>query len=156
MLYTIETISPICHKLQAIGTKIVLATGFFDLLHAEHIHFLQKAKSRGDVLVVAVESDARARKLKGEGRPIESQGVRCEKLAKYADYVVALGDDFDHLEAYDSLMAAVRPQVYAVSSHTDHQNNKSFLAEKYGGKLVVVHEFNPDVSTSKIVENGRI
>ena len=153
MFYSITSIAPICTKLHQEGTTIVLATGFFDLLHAEHIKFLKKAKTAGDILVVAVESDARARKIKGEGRPIETQSIRCQNIAQYADFVIALADDFDHFEAYASLMASVRPDIYAVSSHTDFQPNKALLTEKYGGKLVVVHEFNSKISTTQII-NG--
>lgn len=152
-MYTISTIAPVCHKLHASGFKLVLATGFFDLLHEEHITFLNKAKKEGDILIVAVESDGRATKLKGEGRPIETQEVRCEKVSHFADYCIKLGDDFDNFEAYDSLMQAVKPDIYAVSSHTKHLKNKTFLTEKYGGKLKVVHEWNPEVSTTKIVNS---
>jgi len=81
MIYTITTIAPVCAKLHAQGKKIVLATGFFDLLHQEHINFLTKAKVVGDILIVAVESDERARALKGEGRPVKSQLVRCQKVS---------------------------------------------------------------------------
>lgn len=153
MFYTISSIAPICSKLHAAGRKLVLATGFFDILHSEHIKFLEKAKAEGDVLVVAVESDERARKLKGVGRPIETQFLRCQNVAQYADFVIVLADDFDHFKAYDSLMDSVRPNIYAVSSHTDFQSNKALLTEKYGGKLVVVHEFNSKISTTQILES---
>lgn len=152
MFYTISSIAPVCHRLRTKNQKIVLATGFFDLLHSEHVNFLQKAKTVGDILIVAVESDERARMLKGEGRPIETQLIRCQKVSQYADFVIALTDSFNNFQAYDSLMAAVRPHIYAVSSHTNYQQNKSFLTEKYGGKLLVVHDFNPTVSTTKILE----
>ena len=104
-------------------------------------------------MVVAVESDERARITKGEGRPIEPQSLRCQKLSKHTDFVIALPSDFDHFEAYDSLMLAVQPNIYAVSSHTTHQKTKDFLVQKYGGHLQVVHEFNPAISTTKII-NG--
>ncbi|MBP9670362.1 adenylyltransferase/cytidyltransferase family protein [Candidatus Woesebacteria bacterium] len=156
MFHTIKSIKPICDELRQKGKKIVLATGFFDLLHAEHINFLKKAKISGDILIVAVESDERARITKGEGRPIDTQSIRCQKVLDYADYVIALSPDFDHFEAYDDLMSAIRPQVYAVSSHTSHQKTKNFLVEKYGGRLVVVHEFNPEISTTQIINNKNI
>lgn len=154
MFYTIASITPICAGLHADGKTIVLATGFFDLLHTEHIKFLEKAKTVGNILVVAVESDVRARKIKGEGRPIETQSLRCQNVAQYADFVIALADDFDHFESYESLMASVRPNIYAVSSHTDHLKSKTFLVEKYGGQLVVVHDHNPAISTTKILESS--
>jgi D-beta-D-heptose 7-phosphate kinase / D-beta-D-heptose 1-phosphate adenosyltransferase len=156
MLYTIDSITKICQDLHEEGKTIVLATGFFDLLHVEHSNFLRKAKEVGDILVVAVESDVRARQLKGEGRPIEPQAVRCQKVASYADFVVSLGDDFDNPMAYESLMAAIRPDVYAVSSHTNHQSLKQQLTQKYGGELVVVHEFNPEVSTSQLIAHKEV
>lgn len=151
MFYTIASIAPICNDLRSKNYKLVLATGFFDLLHSEHINFLQKAKAVGDILIVAVESDERARITKGEGRPVETQQLRCQKLSKYADYVIALSPDFDHFEAYDSLMSAVKPQIYAVSSHTTHPKTKDFLVEKYGGHLQIVHELNPSISTTQIL-----
>ncbi len=161
MFYTIGSIAPVCDSLHLQGKNIVLATGFFDLLHAEHVNFLQKAKAAGDVLVVAVESDLRAIQAKGEGRPIETQSVRCQHILDLAGklenwktglLVVTLPDDFNNFEAYDSLMAAIRPATYAVSEHTSHQNSKSFLVEKYGGHLAVVLDWNPAISTTKIIE----
>lgn len=174
MFHTINSITPICAQLHAAGRKLVLATGFFDLLHTEHINFLQKAKAVGDILIVAVESDERARITKGEGRPIESQDIRCDHLlalttpgvisqhnetpgvVKLVDYVVALPPDFDHFEAYDSLMFAAQPEIYAISSHTSHQKTKNFLVEKYGGHLQVVHDFNPAISTTQIINDSTI
>ena len=155
MLYSITTITPICQELHHTGKHIVLATGFFDLLHEEHLNFLRRARASGDVLIVAVESDARAQALKGQGRPVETQTLRCQHIldTNLADYVVTLGDDFNNFEAYDSLMATIKPEFYAVSSHTSHQKSKQFLVEKYGGKLVVVHDFNPAISTTKIISN---
>ncbi|MEI6690703.1 MAG: adenylyltransferase/cytidyltransferase family protein [bacterium] len=158
MIYTIANIKPECQKLHNEGQKIVLATGFFDLLHQEHLNFLHKAKQSGTILIVAVESDLRAFELKGKGRPVESQGQRCQHLldTKLIDYVIALDDSFNNFEAYDSLMEAIRPDVYAVSSHTSHQKSKQFLAEKYQGKLVVVHDFNPAISTTQIINTTHI
>lgn len=156
MFHTISSIELVCAKLRDESEKIVLATGFFDLLHAEHINFLQKAKSVGDILIVAVESDLRAKETKGEGRPIETQKIRCEKVSKYADYIVVLPDDFNNFEAYDSLMSAIKPDVYAVSEHTTHIKSKTFLVEKYGGKLQVVHAFNPAISTTQIINQNQV
>ena len=154
MFYTIETISSVCQSIHDSGKTIVLATGFFDLLHKEHINFMEKAKTEGDVLIVAIESDLRAKKAKGEDRPVDTQQVRAQKVLEYVDYVILLPDDFDHFDAFDSLMSVIRPEVYAVSSHTSHIKSKTFLVEKYGGQLVVVHEWNPEISTTQIINQG--
>lgn len=156
MTHTISTIKPICDKLHLSGKTIVLATGFFDLLHAEHVKFLTKAKAKGDILIVGVESDLRARKLKGEGRPLETQSLRCRRVASHADYVIALPDDFNNFNSFDFLMSVVRPLFFAVSSHTSHRKSKIFLTEKYGGQLLVVHQFNPSISTTKIIKRNQV
>lgn len=155
MFYTIETITQVCQSIHNSGKTIVLATGFFDLLHVEHINFLEKAKAKGDVLIVAIESDLRAKKTKGEDRPIDIQEVRGQKVSQYVDYVILLPDDFDNFEAFDSLMSAIRPEIYAISSHTSHIKSKTFLVEKYGGQLVVVHDWNPSTSTTQIINSRR-
>ncbi len=156
MFHTISSIAPLCDSLHQEGKTIVLATGFFDLLHAEHINFLQKAKAAGDILIVAVESDVRARAIKGEGRPIETQSVRCQKISGYADYVITLPDDFNNPVAFESLISAVRPNFLAISSHTAHQDKKQELVSKYGGQLIVVHDWNPEISTSKLIQQNKI
>ncbi|KKU15589.1 MAG: RfaE bifunctional protein [Microgenomates group bacterium GW2011_GWC2_45_8] len=163
MFYTITPLAPICNDLRSKNYKLVLATGFFDLLHSEHINFLTKAKAAGDILIVAVESDERARITKGEGRPIETQSIRCQHLldlefpnGHLVDYVISLPLDFNNFAAYDSLISAIRPMIYAISSHTTHLKSKTFLVEKYGGKLVIVHEFNPEISTTKIIADNQV
>ena len=151
MIYTIQSISHIANQLHAANKKIILATGCFDLLHQEHINFLRAAKKAGDILIVAVESDERARILKGEGRPIETQTTRLDHLTPYADYLIALDQDFNNPIAFESLITSVRPNILAVSSHTAHQDKKAALVEKYGGSLKIVHTHNPAVSTTNII-----
>jgi len=151
MIYQINTINEVADKLHQARKKIILVTGFFDLLHQEHINFLRAAKNAGDILIIAVESDERARILKGEGRPVETQSTRLSKLKSYADYLISLGDDFNNPAAFESLIASVRPSVLAISSHTAHQDKKAALVEKYGGSLKIVHTHNPAVSTTNII-----
>ena len=69
---------------------IVFTNGCFDLLHAGHIQLLKKAKNKGDVLIVGLNSDRSARRLKGPGRPIVSQEDRALVLSslRFVDYVV--------------------------------------------------------------------
>jgi cytidyltransferase-like protein len=154
-MHTIQTITNLAKKLRDNNQKLVLATGFFDLLHSEHLGFLKAAKATGDVLIVAVESDLRAKKIKGKSRPIQTQLLRCQNLLQtgIVDYVIALPDDFDNPQAYESLLTAVYPHIYAVSSHTTHQQTKSVLTAKHGAKLVVVYSHNPKVSTTQIINS---
>ncbi|MBI5151501.1 MAG: adenylyltransferase/cytidyltransferase family protein [Candidatus Pacebacteria bacterium] len=138
-------------RLRKDGKTIVLATGVFDLLHDEHRNFLMAAKRAGDVLVVGVESDKRARELKGEGRPKEPQNIRLKKLKElsFIDFAFILPENFNTQEDYEYLLRYMHPQIYACSSHTLHQENKQRLMKRYGGELVVVHTHNPYVSTTR-------
>lgn len=133
------------------GSKVILATGVFDLLHSEHITFLQKAKALRGVLFVGVESDTRVKQLKGEDRPIWPQQRRKEALEAlpFVDGVFILPEAFSQPIDHESLIKAFEPDFFAVSSHTQHIDKKQRLVEKYGGHLVVVHQYNPQISTTQ-------
>jgi rfaE bifunctional protein nucleotidyltransferase chain/domain len=92
------------------GEHIVLANGCFDVLHVGHARYLAGAKREGDVVVVAVNSDASVKQLKGEGRPILSEQARAELVAAFAavDYVVIFSEP--NVEA---LLSELRPAVHA-------------------------------------------
>ncbi|MEO1172532.1 MAG: adenylyltransferase/cytidyltransferase family protein [Myxococcota bacterium] len=62
------------------GASVVLANGAFDLLHVGHVRYLRGARDLGDVLVVAVNSDASVRRVKGDGRPVIPQSERAELI----------------------------------------------------------------------------
>lgn len=92
------------------GARIVFTNGCFDLLHPGHVRYLAAARSRGDFLVVAVNSDRSVRKLKGPGRPVQNQEARCEVLAglESIDAVVI----FDAPTPLETIVA-LRPDVLA-------------------------------------------
>src|SRR5689334_4506620 len=95
---------------RAAGRTIVLANGCFDLVHVGHVRYLEAAKREGDVLVVAINSDASVRRNKGEGRPLVPEGERAEVLAalRCVDYVTDVGET-----TADELIRALRPNVHA-------------------------------------------
>jgi len=95
---------------RAEGKRVVLANGCFDLLHVGHVRYLLAARALGDVLVVALNSDASVRRLKGEGRPIMGEAERAEILASLesVDAVVVFDED-----TVDSLVVGLRPDVHA-------------------------------------------
>ena len=80
------------------GKRIVFTNGCFDLIHPGHVRYLRAAQRLGDVLVVALNSDASVRRLKGPGRPLVSQRDRCEVMAalEMVDYVTVFGEDTPH------------------------------------------------------------
>ena len=135
-----------------IKERKVLVTGVFDLIHIEHIRFLHKAKKQGDLLIVGIETDDRTRKIKGHERQINSQSIRKEQLEalKAVDQVVILPEHFSSQEDWVSFMKDISPAVYAVSSNTSYLENKQYICNELGIKCKVVHEFNPDYSSTKI------
>ncbi|MGH9482708.1 MAG: adenylyltransferase/cytidyltransferase family protein [Terriglobales bacterium] len=95
---------------RAAGTRLVLANGCFDLLHVGHVRYLQAAAELGGQLVVAVNSDASARQLKGEGRPVLGAMGRAELVAAVAG--VAAVTVFDELSV-EWLLRQLRPEIHA-------------------------------------------
>ena len=77
------------------GKKIVFTNGCFDLLHAGHVHYLEHAKRLGDVLIVALNSDASVRRLKGPERPLNRLEDRAKVIAalESVDFVTAFEED---------------------------------------------------------------
>jgi len=77
------------------GKKIVFTNGCFDLIHAGHIRTFQKAKTFGDILVVAINTDASVRRLKGKNRPVVGQQNRAKVLAglEAVDFVTFFSED---------------------------------------------------------------
>ncbi len=133
---------------------VILVTGVFDLLHSEHIGFLKSAKALGGRLVVGIESDERVKKLKGEGRPVQSAAERKKALValEFVDEVIILPIQFETDSDHLRLLKLVKPDILAVSSHTPHLTSKRQLMKKVGGKVVVVRKHNPSISTTKILQ----
>lgn len=95
-------------KAQAAGRRVVFTNGCFDLLHRGHTRYLEQARALGDLLVVAVNSDASVRKLKGAARPVVPARQRAEVLAALAAVDLVL--IFNNLDPA-RVIRAVRPNV---------------------------------------------
>lgn len=80
---------------QTAGSRVVFTNGCFDILHAGHVSYLMEAKKLGDILVVGVNSDGSVKRLKGEGRPVNSLEDRLLLLSalECVDYVAAFEED---------------------------------------------------------------
>ena len=118
------------------GESVVLANGCFDVLHVGHARYLKGAKHEGDVLVVAVNSDAGTKQLKGEGRPILSEQARAELVAAFAavDYVVIFSEP--NVEA---LLTELRPAVHAKGTdYTAATVPERELAARLGIRVAIV------------------
>jgi len=121
------------------GKRIVLTNGCFDLLHAGHLALLSQAAKQGDVLVLAINSDASVRRLKGSERPLVPQAERAALLAAltFVDAVTIFEEDTPL-----AVLEAVRPHVLVKGG--DYQPSEVVgreLVEAAGGRVVIVPEF---------------
>ena len=91
---TLPELKKISEKLRKNAKKIVFTNGCFDLLHLGHIYYLEKAKKKGDVLIVALNSDSSVRRIKGSKRPIlpETDRARIIAALESVDYVVVFNE----------------------------------------------------------------
>jgi rfaE bifunctional protein nucleotidyltransferase chain/domain len=134
--------------LRASGKTIALANGAFDLLHVGHVRYLQAARELADVLVVAVNSDASVRALKGEGRPVVPADERAEMVAalECTDWVVP----FDALDVRE-VIRALRPDVHVKGTDYDVTSvPERSEVERYGGRVAIAGD-SKDHSTSELV-----
>ena len=134
------------------GKRIVVSNGCFDLLHAGHLALLSQAAKQGDVLVLAINSDASVRRLKGPERPLVPQAERAALLAAltFVDAVTIFEEDTPL-----QVLEAVRPHVLVKGG--DYQPSEVVgreLVEAAGGRVVIV-PLTPEKSTTSLVERIR-
>lgn len=134
------------------GQKIVLTNGCFDVLHAGHVRYLQAARQEGDVLVVAINSDASTRKLKGAGRPVMAEADRAELVGALGavNYVVI----FDEPDVR-ALLRELRPDVHAKGTdYTAETVPERDEAARLGIRVAIVGD-PKEHSTRGLIERVR-
>jgi rfaE bifunctional protein nucleotidyltransferase chain/domain len=146
---TVQELLPLLAILRATGKKIVFTNGCFDLIHTGHTRYLAKAKSFGDVLVVAVNSDASVRAIKGRTRPIIAEAERMEALAalESVDFVTL----FEEPDPY-RVISALQPDVLVKGGdwRVDQIIGRD-VVEARGGTVVNV-PYVEGASTTGIIE----
>ena len=139
-------------RLRGEGRRLVFTNGCFDLLHVGHVRYLEAARSLGDALLVAINSDRSVRELKGEGRPVMGERERAEVLAALAavDGVTV----FDELSPR-SLIAEVLPDVLVKGGDygLDEIHGREEV-EAAGGRVLAL-PFVEGASTTSIIERIR-
>jgi D-beta-D-heptose 7-phosphate kinase/D-beta-D-heptose 1-phosphate adenosyltransferase len=131
------------------GRNVVFTNGCFDLLHAGHVKYLQKARTFGDLLVLGLNSDASVRRLKGDKRPLIDQEERAHLLAALdcIDYLVIFDEDTPL-----RLIETLRPAVLVKGGdYTPDAVVGRELVESYGGRVELV-QFVDGKSTTGIIE----
>ena len=129
-----------------------MTNGCFDLLHPGHLAYLQEAASEGDRLIVAVNSDASVRSLKGEQRPINPLKDRMSMLAgiKGVDWVCAFED-----ETPRDLISAVQPDVLIKGGDYKPEEIAGYREVKNGGGDVKVLKLLGDYSSTRLIDRIR-
>jgi len=140
---------PLLEILRSTGKKIVFTNGCFDLIHTGHTRYLAKARSFGDILVVAVNSDASVRRIKGDKRPINAETDRMETLAalESVDFVTLFSEPDPH-----RIISELLPDVLVKGG--DWPVEKIIgrdVVEERGGKVVSVG-YIEGASTTGIIE----
>ena len=131
------------------GSRIVLANGCFDILHAGHVRYLEGARALGDLLVVGINSDAQVARLKGEGRPILPERERAELVASLqaVDLVTIFAEP-----TVTELLLAIKPNVHAKGTdYTEETVPERDVVRSYGGSVRIVGD-PKDHSTSEILK----
>ena len=147
---SLKQLSDIIESEKSRGNKIVLANGCFDLLHVGHVRYLKEAKQRGDILVVALNSDSSVEKLKGQGRPLLKENERAEIISSFyfVDYITL----FDEGNV-EKILQALKPHVHAKGSdYTEETVPEKETVKGYGGQVAITG--GPKVkSTSEIIKD---
>jgi D-glycero-beta-D-manno-heptose 1-phosphate adenylyltransferase len=132
------------------GEQIVLTNGCFDLLHVGHVHYLRGAKALGGKLIVAINSDASAHMLKGEGRPAMPAAERAEILAALSDVDAIVVFDEPDVRA---LIREIHPDVQAKG--TDYTRDNVPERDEViacGGRVEIVGDPKDHSSTNLLAQ----
>jgi len=136
-------------RLRAAGKRLVFTNGVFDLLHVGHVRYLAQARTLGDALLVAINSDRTVRELKGPDRPVFNQSERAEILAalRVVDYVTMFDDVSPR-----SLIAELLPDVLVKGGDYDlDQIHGREEVEAAGGNVVSL-PFVKGASTTTLIQ----
>ena len=136
-------------KLRNEKKTIVTTNGCFDILHVGHVRYLEKAKSFGDVLIVALNSDKSVKSIKGESRPINNENDRAEVLSalRSVDYVVI----FDENSPID-LILQIKPDVHTKGADYTVETLPEAKQIISAGTKIEFIDFVEGKSTTSIIE----
>ena len=144
MIYTLKDYLVVRKKI----SDLVFTNGCFDIIHRGHVEYLNQAKSLGKSLIIGLNSDASVRKLKGEGRPINTQTDRAYVLSnlKCVDAVIIFKEDTPY-----NLIKAVKPDFLVKGGDwKEEQIVGSDIVKNYGGKVYSLKYVN-SYSTTNII-----
>jgi rfaE bifunctional protein nucleotidyltransferase chain/domain len=139
-LYPLSRLTKIIQEHKKRGQKVVLANGCFDLIHVGHIRYLKESKKKGDILVLALNSDSSISELKGERAEIISSFY-------FVDYITFFDDP-----NVEKILLALRPDIHAKGSdYTQETVPEKETVKRYGGTIAITG--GPKIkSTSQLIK----
>lgn len=147
-LYTREALVQQREAWKSEGKKVVLTNGCYDILHPGHIRLLESARSLGDVLILALNTDASVRRFKGPSRPFFSEQERADLVMRLeaVDAVVLFDEDTPR-----ELIAAVLPNLLVKGADWTHFIAGREEVEAAGGQVLAL-SLEPGFSTTNIAD----
>jgi rfaE bifunctional protein nucleotidyltransferase chain/domain len=149
MIIEMSDITKTIEELKSKGKKIVFTNGCFDILHRGHAEYLEQAKSLGDFLVVAVNSDSSVKRLKGKDRPVNNEKDRAFMLDKLraVDIVTIFTEDTPY-----NVISEVKPDVLVKGGDwKEDEIVGSDIVKRLGGKVISL-KFVDNYSTTTIID----
>jgi rfaE bifunctional protein nucleotidyltransferase chain/domain len=145
---SLEELVSVRETFRSAGKRVVFTNGCFDVLHRGHVEFLNKAKSFGDILVVGLNSNASARRIKGKNRPIVSEEDRAFIVASLVavDYVSIFQE-----ETPLRMITAIVPDILVKGADWGVDEIVGKEVVEAAGGLVTNIPLIPDHSTTDIV-----
>jgi glycerol-3-phosphate cytidylyltransferase len=137
--------------LRSQGKTLVSTNGCFDIVHAGHVQYLREAATLGDILVVGVNCDEVVRKLKGQGRPLQTEQDRLSVVASLAMVDAAFIFREDDPRAF---LEMLRPDIHVKGGDYIANVVEKSVVEKYGGEIRIV-SFLQGRSTTSLVRQIR-
>jgi len=145
ILRDLKKLKELVEDLKSQGKRIVFTNGCFDILHAGHVDYLEKAKSFGDILIVGMNSDGSIKRIKGEKRPIVPESYRARVLVglRAVDYVFIFTDDTPY-----EVIKTVKPHVLVKGADWELEK---IVGREFAERVERI-PFEYDISTTRIIE----
>lgn len=144
-----EELSQLKLRCQKESRRVVFTNGCFDIIHAGHVDYLEKAKHLGDVLIVGVNTDESIREIKGEKRPIVELAHRMKVLSalSFVDYIVPFSE-----KTPLRLIEELSPQVLVKGADYKVDDIVGAKHVKANGGSIQTIDLVPGISTSTLVD----
>jgi len=152
-LHNIRDLSKLLKDHQKNGKRVVFTVGAYDLLHCDHASYLLEAKTKGDILVVGIESNISRKEEKGLGHPLIDEKTRAEMLSffSFVDYLVIV-----HRKKLLSVFKSLKPNIFYTTYENWHSiiwHGEAGFLEQNKIKVIKVPRKAPYVATSTLVNN---